>query len=100
MTNELKYRQDFSVTINNNEYRLTCYYQSTRTGFRHLCFLTSMCEAGDPSTKDYIAKSIYINRTWEAYPYESVLCEAVNKIVTGQITNIVELAMDTVRRVG
>lgn len=87
------------VTINDNEYRLTCYYQSTRTGFRHLCFLTSMCEDGEPSTKDYIAKCTYINRTWERYPYETVLLEAVNKIVTSQLTGIVNLAMDTVRRV-
>ena len=98
MTYKLKYRQDFSVTINDNEYRLTCYYQSTRTGFRHLCFLTSMCEDGEPSTKDYLAKCTYINRTWERYAYESVLREAVNKIVTNQVTNTVNLALDTVRR--
>lgn len=100
MTNELKYRQDFAVAINDNEYRLTCYYQSTRTGFRHLCFLTSMCEDGEPSTKDYIAKCTYVNRTWEAYPYQSVLEEAVTKIVTRQVRDTVNLAMDTVRRVG
>ena len=99
MTNKLQYRQDFSVTINDNEYRLSCYYQKTRTGFRHLCFLTSMCEGGEPSTKDYLAKCTYINRTWECFPYASVLREAVNKIVTSQVTNTVNLALDTVRRV-
>ena len=99
MTYKLKYRQDFSVTINDNEYRLTCYYQNTRAGFRHLCFLTRMCEDDEPNTKDYLGRCTYINRTWESYPYESVLREAVNKIVTSQITNIVDLAMSTVRRV-
>lgn len=99
MTNKLKYRRDFSAIINGNEYRLTCYYQSTRTGFRHLCFLTSMCEDGAPSTKDYIAKCTYINRTWERYAYETVLREAVNEIVTSQVFNTVDLAMDTVRRI-
>lgn len=98
MTYKLKYRQDFSVIISNNESRLTCYYQSTRTGFRHLCFLTSMCEDGEPNTKDYIAKVCYVNRTWETYPYESVLYEAVKTITTRQITNTVNLALDTVRR--
>ena len=99
MTNELKYRQDFTVTINDTEYQLTCYYQSTSTGFRHLCFLTSMCKDGDPSTKDYLAKCVYGNRTWECYPYKTVLREAVTKIVTGQLTDVVNLAMNTVRRI-
>lgn len=98
MAYKLKYRRDFSVTINDNEYRLTCYYQSTRTGFRHLCFLTSMCEDGEPNPKDYIAKCTYINRTWECFPYASVLEEAITKIVTQQVRNTVNLAMDTVRR--
>lgn len=99
MTNKLKYRQDFTVTINNTEYELTCYYQSTSTGFRHLCFLTSMCKDGEPSTKDYIAKCVYYNRTWERYTYESVLREAVNKIIMSQITNRIDTAMETVKRI-
>lgn len=100
MANKLKYRQDFEVELQGQVFKLTCYYQSTHTGFRHLCFLTSMCEDSEPSTKDYIAKCIYANRTWERYPYETVLREAVNKIVTSQVCNTVDLAMDTVRRVG
>lgn len=99
MANKLQNRQDFLVVINGNKYRLTCYYQSTRTGFRHLCFLTSMCEDGEPNTKDYLAKCTYINRTWECFPYASVLEEAVTKIVTRQVHNTVNLALDTVRRV-
>lgn len=99
MTNKLKYRQDFSVTINDNEYRLTCYYQSTCTGFRHLCFLTSICEDGEPSTKDYIAKCTYGNRTYEPFPYASVLHKAIKTIITRQITNTINLALDTVRRI-
>ena len=98
MVYKLEYRQDFSVTINDNEYRLTCYYQNTRIGFRHLCF-RKLSPDEVPNPKDYIAKCTYINRTWEAYPYESVLRQAVNKIVTSQITNIVDLTMSTVRRV-
>lgn len=98
MTYELKYRQDFTVTINNTEYQLTCFYQSTRSGFRHLCF-RKLPPNEVPNTNDYMAKCTYINRTWECYPYESVLREAVNKIVTNQITNTVNTAMDTVRRV-
>ena len=99
MTNKLKYREDFAVTINNNEYRLTCYYQSTRTGFRHLCFLTSMCNDGEPSTKDCIAKVCYINRTWEEYPYQTVLRRALETIYQKRMSNQVSSAMDTVRRI-
>ena len=100
MTSKLKFRQDFLVTINDSTYPLTCYYQNTRSGFRHLCFLTSMCQDNEPSTKDCIAKFSYVNRTWEPYPYKAVLEEAVTKIATRQIRNTVNLAMDTVRRVG
>lgn len=99
MAYKLKHKRDFSVIINGNEYRLTCYYQSTRTGFRHLCFLTSMCENDEPKTNAYIAKCTYVNRTWECFPYETVLREAVNKIIMRQIANMIDIAMDTVRRV-
>ena len=99
MTNKLYNRQDFTVTIHETRFKLTCFTQDTRTGFRHLCFLTSMCQDGEPSTKDYLAKCTYINRTWECFPYESVIRTAVNKIVTSQVHNAVDLAMNTVRRV-
>lgn len=99
MANKLKYRQDFTVTINNAEYKLTCYYQNTRTGFRHLCFFTYICEDDKPNTNAYMGKCVYYNRTWESYPYETVLREAVNKIIMRQINYNIDLAMDTVRRV-
>lgn len=99
MTNKLKYRQDFSVTINNTEYQLTCYCQRTSTGFRHLCFFTNMCEDDEANTKDYIAKCTYVNRTWDEYPYQVVLWEAVNKIIKERSSYIAWDAMDTVRRV-
>ena len=99
MTNRLKYRQDFEVQLLGQVFKLTCYYQSTRTGFRHLCFMTHMCEDGDPSTKDYIAKCVYYNRTWEKYPYETVLREALKAIYQGRMLSQVCSAMDTVQRV-
>ena len=99
MTNKLKYRQDFEVELLGQVFKLTCYYQSTRTGFRHLCFYTVMCNDDEPSTKDYIAKVCYINRTWETYPYETVLRQALEAIYQGrQLTQVCQ-AMDAVRRV-
>lgn len=51
------------------------------------------------STKDCIAKVCYVNRTWETYPYETVLRQALETIYQKRILNEVNLAMDTVRRV-
>ena len=100
MTNKLKYRQDFEVELSGQVFKLTCYYQETRTGFRHLCFMTHMCEVGDPDTRDYIAKRVYYNRTWEEYPYQSVLRQAVKTIYQKLMSDQISLAMDTARRVG
>ena len=100
MTNKLKYRQDFEVEFLGQVFELTCYYQSTRTGFRHLCFLTSMCDNDNPNTRDYIGKVCYINRTREEYTYKSVLRQALETIYQGRMLNEANLAMDTVRRVG
>ena len=99
MTNKLKYRQDFEVELLGQVFKLTCYYQSTRTGFRHLCFMTHMCEGGEPNTKDYVAKCVYYNRTWEEYPYKTVLRQALETIYQRRMSNQVSSAMETVRRV-
>ena len=100
MSNKLKYRQDFEVELLGQVFKLTCYYQSTRTGFRHLCFITHMCEDGEPSPKDYVAKVCYINRTWEKYPYQTLLRQALKTIYQARMLNETCLAMETVRRVG
>lgn len=99
MSNELKYRQDFEVELQGQVFKLTCYCQDTRTGFRHLCFMTHMCEDGEPSTKDYIVKVCYVNRTWESYPYEAVLRKALKAIYQGRMLSQICPAMDTARRV-
>ena len=99
MAYKLKHRQDFELELSGQVFKLTCYYQSTRTGFRHLCFITHMCEDGEPSTKDCITKVVYYNRTWESYPYETVLKQALKTIYQVRMLNETCLAMDTVRRV-
>lgn len=99
MTNKLKYRQDFEVQLSGLVIKLTCYYQSTRTGFRHLCFRTRMCNDGEPSTKDCIAKACYVNRTWEEYPYQTVLSNALETIYKRRMSSQVSSAMKTIRKV-
>lgn len=98
MAYKLQDRQDFEVELSGQVFKLTCYSQSTRTGFRHLCFITSMCK-DKPNTKDYIARACYINRTWEEYPYQTVLRQALNTIYQRRMSNQISSAMDTVRRV-
>ena len=88
------------MELSGQVFKLTCYYQSTRTGFRHLCFYTVMCNDDEPNTRDCIAKRVYYNRTWEEYTYKSVLEAALEEIYQGRQLTQVCSAMDTVRRVG
>ena len=100
MTTRLKYRQDFEVELLGQVFKLTCYYQKTRTGFRHLCFMTHMCDNDNPNIRDYIGKACYISRTWEEYPYQTVLRQALETIYQRLMSSQISSAMDTVRRVG
>lgn len=66
---------------NNYEVQFTCYTQDTTHGFRHICTL------GYNNTKDsrlikddIVAKTAYLNRTWEKYKYQTVLRSAVRKL--------------------
>ena len=99
MANKLQNRQDFEVELSGQVFKLTCYTQSTRTGFRHLCFHTSICQDGTPNTKDCIAKCVYYNRTWEEYCFQSVLRKAVTQILYELTYSMISKAMDTVQEV-
>ena len=99
MTNKLDHRQDFELSINGIPFKLTCFTQNTRMGFRHLCFHTSICQDSEPNTKDCIAKCVYYNRTWEEYCYKSVLQEAIAKILHELTYSMICKAMDTVQEV-
>ena len=99
MTNKLYHKQNFELAINGIDYKLTCFTQDTRTGFRHLCFHTSICQDGTPNIKNCIARCVYYNRTWEEYCYQSVLREAVTKILYELTYSMINKAMDTVQEV-
>lgn len=55
------------------DYHAVCDSKSTRSGFRHEAVLF---HRGNQIAS---AKCHYLNRTWEAYPYESVLYDVVEK---------------------
>lgn len=53
----------------------TCYSQGTSYGFRHIAFKGLQLQ---PQGNKPDSKVIYYNRTWERYPYETVLKEISN----------------------
>ena len=57
----------------NDNYKIHCYSEKTRYGFRHLAFLT---EKGNEIEK---AKRCYYNRTWESFEYKSVIEDLLEK---------------------
>ena len=66
--------QTRTITYEENDYVFVLDFKSTRNGFAHLCTIT---RNGSELAK---AKCNYINRTWEPYPYYSVMCKAIDKI--------------------
>jgi hypothetical protein len=55
------------------QYSVVCEWKKTRNGFKHeATLLFNGREAGK-------AKICYLNRTWEAFEFESVLHECINK---------------------
>lgn len=88
MTYKLYDRQLFEAqTSNGQKFTFTCYSQDTRYGFRHICTLgytnTSVCSY----IKDkIIAKCSYYNRTWESFEYQTVLSQAISKLLVDEKT--------------
>jgi len=65
--------------MGDNSVSVKCYSRSNRNGFSH------HAEAF-VNGKALVAKMCYINRTWEAYPFQSVLksmCEKIAMAVYG-----------------
>ena len=62
-------------TISVNGYTFQCRYNLSRSGFSHTC---SLIKEGELLIE---ARSNYLNRTWESYTYQSVMREAVWKLI-------------------
>lgn len=81
MAYKLYGRQVFEAEVNGKTYTFTCYGQSTSYGFRHICTLGYNDTTKQEYIKrDIIAKVVYINRTWESFPYETVLRKAIQNL--------------------
>lgn len=61
----------------NDEYAVVCESVSTRSGFKHVAVLLQNGEEIDRT------KCCYINRTWEHFAFQSVLCKIIDKCFKG-----------------
>lgn len=61
-----------------NGYSVVCQWVKTRTAFKHTAVL---CLNGIPQCE---TKICYVNRTWEAFEYESVLMQVIDLHFTGK----------------
>ena len=73
-----------TATINNNEYSFVNESWGTRRSWGHKSYLY---KNGQLISE---AKATYINRTWEAYQYQSCMRSAVCKLLYKQINEMIE----------
>jgi hypothetical protein len=63
--------------ILNDEYTVVCTWEPRRGGFRHVAVLLRNGSEVDRT------KCLYVNRTWERFTYQSVLCKIIDKHFKG-----------------
>lgn len=64
------------IKIGEIEFSFVCEYKNKRSGFKHVC---------DLYKGTYLLQSSvcnYVNRTWECYPYQSVMKQTVSCVIT------------------
>jgi hypothetical protein len=59
-------------------YSVVCNFESTRSGFRHIAVLH---KNGYEIAR---AKCTYLNRTWEAYEFETVILKVIDENFEGE----------------
>lgn len=62
----------------NDEYTVVCEFVSTRSGFKHVAVLLKNGEEINRT------KCCYINRTWERFAFQSVLCKIITENFKGK----------------
>ena len=66
---------------NNFVARFDCTFEGTRYGFRHLCILIYYDLNDDLIDGSAHDKCCYYNRTWESYPYRTVMRKTVLRAI-------------------
>ena len=74
-----------TMTLKTNDHnfvaRFDCTFEGTRYGFRHLCILIYYDLNDDLIDGSAHDKCCYYNRTWESYPYRTVMCKTVMRAI-------------------
>ena len=74
-----------TMTIKTNDHnfvaRFDCTFEGTRYGFRHLCTLIYYDLNDDIIDGSAHDKCCYYNRTWESYPYRTVMRKTVMRAI-------------------
>ena len=74
-----------TMTIKTNDHnfvaRFDCTFEGTRYGFRHLCILIYYDLNDDLIDGSAHDKCCYYNRTWESYPYRTVMRKTVLRAI-------------------
>lgn len=74
-----------TMTLKTNDHnfvaRFDCTFEGTRYGFRHLCILIYYDLNDDIIDGSAHDKCCYYNRTWESYPYRTVMRKTVLRAI-------------------
>ena len=74
-----------TMTLKTNDHnfvaRFDCTFEGTRYGFRHLCILMYYDLNDDLIDGSAHDKCCYYNRTWESYPYRTVMRKTVMRAI-------------------
>jgi hypothetical protein len=70
----------------NKKHLIICESMKTRNGFKHVAELY-----GTDSNYLGVAKSFYINRTWEEWQYKSVIFKLLNEVLNIDYDNATKI---------
>jgi hypothetical protein len=92
--------QTILFTINNQTYAIHLSARYTRSGFAHDSYLLKQSSENNALFYFGIGKkqsSFYINRTWEAYTYQSVIRKLIHANFDESTANAIMLDIDNRR---
>ena len=84
--------QTFSRTIDGYNYTIICESKNTRNGFKHEAYLYQVV-----GIEMYLlnkATCHYINRTWEAYTYQTVISCVINELIDRELNEFIANAKE------
>jgi hypothetical protein len=91
--------QSIIFTIKNQKYSIHLTWRKTRNGFAHDSYLLKQSSGADSLFFQVSKKKscFYINRTWEAYTYQSVIRKLIYASFDESTANAIMLDIDNRR---